>query len=286
MAANRPPQLIGYGLDSFDLQGSHLQQNGHAGMPQVFRSIVNGLQQAALAPVDIDEVWQGKEAYYFRAGAASNDDSVDNQDVNVISGVAISRDRETRTCRVEGMFNNAKDRAVDAGTHYLWTRKIIPQFSRTISCQGDTCVSGTPSSEVRFGRAIDAPTRRLLDTFGLNDGAGWTIPLPRFAVQGTIGSIDGWMADMSEEDMDNTTLVIQKDGTKIIETRFIEDGHRLGRLLSGLGKETLLDSKDREVPITMPDFGSNPAMAESFAQPVIRRQLGFVTLKKSLLAAV
>jgi hypothetical protein len=45
----------------------------------------------------------------------------------------------------------------------------------------------------------------------------------------------------------------------------------------------LTDAEGHELPIITPDYADNSDMAESFGQDVIRRQLGFVTLKRALI---
>lgn len=155
-----------------------------------------------------------------------------------------------------------------------------------MDCRRDIVPVGIAASAIRFGDKVANPhTRRLLDTFGMRDEAGWLMPLPRLAATGTIGTIDGWMEDMPREEVANTTLVIRHEDKTTVETRFIEDGARIGTMLTTPEGETLFDGEDRELDlrIATPRLSGSPDTARLFWQPpVIRRQLGLVTLKRAL----
>lgn len=283
MVSGEPMQLGSLSIGSFDLQGIAFKTDEQSTMPGPFRAAVRSLRRASSVNKPVSDEWENRDAYYFSAKTASDGNGAGQS--RIVSAVAISRDRDTSACRADAIFNDTTNAGVYSAAHYLWTRKIIPQFSRTMDCQsapdinGIKAIKGVNASEVSFSEFVDAPTQRLLDTFGL----GRTIPLPRFTIIGTIGSIDGWTLGMPEDTVANATLVIQKEDDELTETRFIEGWQRLGTLLSGSETETLLDGNGNEIPISLPDFAGSPDMAESFMQPSVRRQLGLVALKRTSL---
>jgi hypothetical protein len=281
MASNESLQLGTFSATSFDIQDAKFACAYKPEDYEEFTGIVQGLRGGSSLSTLEAEALKNRFGYYFRAAAYGRELGGAK---TYAHGVAISRDRETKVCHVEGIRTNENEPSARDGMYYVWLRKVIPHFSGGLNFI-DPPSHGTECSEIRFGNVTDSPTQELLDSCGLEEDDSWYLPIPQLTVISSQGGIDGWMDGMESHDArkESMALVTQEDKSPETKTTFFENGRELGTLQRDATTETLTDAEGHELPIITPDYADNSDMAESFGQDVIRRQLGFVTLKRALL---
>ncbi|HEY5152858.1 MAG TPA: hypothetical protein VII55_02690 [Candidatus Saccharimonadales bacterium] len=287
MTIDKSPQLGAFPIENFSLKATKLPCADDSGARQQFKQAVEALQQHAPAKMPSTPGSGKRYGYYFRTLGRNGDSGLSGNE-GLINGFAISRSQKTKVGHVEAVLNHENDPRAADGLFHLWLRRIIPHFSGVENSlpDSDDFFTGAGTSEIRFPQVTDAATQRLLDTFGLPDkkGDGWHIPVPQLTVIGSRGGIDGWL-EAGPGDEKSVALVIvgeRRRNAATTTTQFFEDGRKVGLLQDDGTKEILTAAGGEELAIIEPNYKQGSDIAEGFSNPIIRRQLGFVTLKRAL----
>lgn len=93
-----------------------------------------------------------------------------------LNGLALSRTIEVpATAQVDAMYNHPDHEQVDDSLHHLWVRRVIPTLGMVMMA-GQRI--GLGLREVSFGpEFLNAPTKRLLEIFGVESDDGQIAPL-------------------------------------------------------------------------------------------------------------
>ena len=223
------------------------------------------------------------DGHYFAALANARDAAV-GLATNQVAGVALTRDEETKTCQVDAMINDENDPRLNDGLYYLWLSRVIHRFSFNVMLPTGFS-AGLQTSSIAFPEIRDAATERLLGTFGYEADGTWLIPFPRVTIAANRATIDDMLKHNPPPPDRSVALVAEGDPST---THFFEAGEKIGELTyrGDPDSERLVDDSGTELQIVTPLHNQSYDMRESFGSPVVRRQLGYVTLLRVRAAAV
>lgn len=265
-----------HGIDSFDTHsamGEHTTKSG--GDVHEFLRHLN--EQNSPLEVDQHEFAQeyqlGNNGFFFRVYGAR-----DLFELGMLGGIAISKDTESKECRIDGLYISEGEPALE-GMYHLMAKGIIDQLSFT-RMAGAGIALGNETSGLRAGSSDfnNYPNgKSILKTFGYEDENGWIIPMPRITVSGTQSFIN----DLLE----NSTPPAEFNGILAGDERaqYFEGGEKMGEMSKGSEKKwQLLDVNGDLIELFVPDMIPDSDLEHEImtSGPGIR-QLGYVSLLRA-----
>jgi hypothetical protein len=293
MSANEALKLGSNPLQAFDIQTGRYECATNEKDLEKFAGVTEYLRQGSPITSSEEDSLGNRYGFSFRAGIRNG---TDTDHTNLMHGVAISRDRDQKVCRVDGVRTNGEDPKARDSMYYLWAGLIIPKFSGERDFWPEfLAVTPRPkpksrplqSSEISFGRVTDPATLELLGNFGFQETGNWRVPIPQITVFDTETSIADWITIGSMWDERSTAFVAMGEKGQEIRTHFFLDSQNLGTMNydARTKTSTLVDSQGDELPVITPDYVDGSLMARLFESGTVRRQLGLVTLQRALLEA-